>query len=94
MRVIHMPAKWANARGALQASHILLWWRRIEDKIKEMSPLECFRPPWNISEDGVLNKITIDYHDAERKAKREAKRTAKLIEVDADGDEGKETDRP
>ena len=33
LRLIHLPSRWANARGDLQAAHILLWWRRIEAKL-------------------------------------------------------------
>lgn len=74
LRVVHMPPKWSNARCELQASHMLLWWRRIEKILESMSPLECYRPPWNISEDGELLKIKVNYHDAEHHRKREVQR--------------------
>lgn len=77
LRVIHMPSKWSNARADLQAAHILVWWRRIEQTVSTMKPRECYRPPWTISEDGELIKIGIDYQGAERKEKREAKRETK-----------------
>src|SRR5437879_1491646 len=57
LRVIHMPPKWSNAKCELQAAHILLWWRRIEQTIESMVPRECYRPPWNITESGDLNKV-------------------------------------
>lgn len=79
LRVIHMPAKWSNAGCALQAAHILLWWRRIETKISSMSGRECYRPPWNISEEGDLNRIGVDYQNAEKWQKRQAKRSAKAV---------------
>jgi hypothetical protein len=77
MRVIHLPHRWANSRCELQASHVLLWWRRIETTIAKMAPQECYRVPWNLSEEGELLKIKIDYQDAERKAKRDETRAAK-----------------
>lgn len=77
IRVIHMPSKWSNARCELQAAHILLWWRRIEKMVSDMSARECYRPPWNISEDGELNRVKVDYQAADRWEKRQAKRVAK-----------------
>lgn len=77
LKVIHLPARWANSRCELQAAHILLWWRRIEATLVAMQQRECYRPPWNIAEDGALQKIAIDFHDAERKLKREEVRATK-----------------
>jgi PIN like domain len=74
LRVIHMPPKWANARCELQAAHILLWWRRIEKQLEAMSPRECYRPPWNINETGELLKVKVDYHEANKRVKRDQKR--------------------
>ena len=76
LRIIHMPSKWANARCELQAAHILLWWKRIERTISEMGQRECFRPPWNVTEDGTLNKVKVDYQGADKWGKRQAKRAA------------------
>lgn len=73
IRVIHLPHRWAQARGQLQAAHMLQWWTRIEDQIAAMKPRECFRPEWNISETGKMKKITIDFAKAQRK--RRKKRT-------------------
>jgi PIN like domain len=74
MRVIHMPPKWSNARCDLQAAHTLLWWRRIERTIAAMNPRECYRPPWNATEDGELAKLKVDYQDADKWEKRREKR--------------------
>jgi predicted nuclease of predicted toxin-antitoxin system len=74
LKIIHMPAKWSNARGDQQAAHILSWWRRIETKIQLMSPRECFRVPWDISEAGELTKVRVDYQNAERRMKRQRQR--------------------
>jgi len=76
MRVIHLPAKWAGARCDLQAAFVLLWWRRIERTISAMGKRECYRPPWNATEDGELAKIKVDYQDADKWEKRQAKRDA------------------
>ncbi len=70
LRVIHLPPKWGNARGYLQAAHMLQWWKRIETKIKEMKPRECYRPQWNINETGELKKVTIDFAKAQKKKKK------------------------
>lgn len=77
LRIIHLPPKWANARCDLQAAHILLWWRRIENQIGNMGKRECYRPQWNVHEDGEMHRISIDFQDAERKLKREASRAEK-----------------
>lgn len=77
LKLIHMPSKWSNARGDLQAAHILLWWQRIEAQIASMSPRECFRPPWNISDTGEFTKVRIDYQNAERRAKRQRQRAVR-----------------
>jgi predicted nuclease of predicted toxin-antitoxin system len=77
VRVIHLPSRWANARCDLQAAHILLWWRRIELQLQRMAPRECYRPSWNISEEGVLQKVNIDFQDAEREAARASKASGK-----------------
>jgi hypothetical protein len=74
MKVIHLPPKWANSRGVLQAAHILLWWSRIEATIEEMRPRECYRPPWNLSESGKLKRIPIDYAAARKKIKKASRR--------------------
>ena len=75
MRIIHMPSRWSNARCELQAAHILLWWQRIEKTIGSMAQRECYRPPWNLSEDGALTKISINFQDSDRHAKRAAARS-------------------
>ena len=75
MRVIHLPPKWGQARGDLQAAHILQWWRRIEQKIKEMNQRECYRPDWNIRETGEMRKVKIDFHKAQKKRKKSRRRS-------------------
>ena len=76
LRVIHMPGRWCNARGHMQTSHLLMWWPRIERKLAEMAPRDCYSPPWNVAEDGQLKQVVIPYADAEKKLKRAAKRDA------------------
>jgi len=73
VRVIHLPKRWAQARSELQAAHILQWWSRIETAIIGMKPRECFQPEWNISEQGTLKKVKINFASAQR-ARRKKKR--------------------
>lgn len=75
LRVIHLPPKWGNAKGYLQAAHLLQWWLRIEKKLSEMRRIECYRPEWNIRESGELRKVTIDFAKAQKKRKRARKRS-------------------
>lgn len=75
-KVIHLPPKWGQAKGRLQAAHILMWWERIEECIKEMKARECFRPPWNINDTGTMQKVAIDFQTAHKKLKK-ANRNAK-----------------
>lgn len=74
MRVIHLPPKWANAPGHLQAAHILQWWRRIESQVEAMNDRECYRPDWNIREQGDLKKVQVDYAAAQKKLKKAARK--------------------
>jgi len=75
VKVIHLPHRWANAGRHLQASHILLWWRRIEATIESMKARECYRPPWNIDESGKLQRVQIDYAEAHKKQKKADRRS-------------------
>jgi len=70
MKVIHLPPRWAQAKGRLQAAHILQWWARIEDQIADMKPQECYRPEWNISETGKMKKVTINFAKAQRQRRQ------------------------
>ena len=74
LKVIHLPPKGGQAKGYLQAAHILQWWSRIEAKIEQMKPRECYRPPWNIKETGELLKVSIDFAKAQKRRKRLRKR--------------------
>ncbi|WP_033927069.1 hypothetical protein [Sphingomonas sp. 35-24ZXX] len=69
-KVIHLPPKWGQAKGALQSAHILMWWARIEACIVSMKPRQCYRPPWNINETGELQAIAIDFQAAHKKLKK------------------------
>lgn len=74
IRVIHLPPKWGQSSGDLQAAFILLWWRRIEKTLTAMNARECYRPPWNIKTDGELKRVPIDFQNAQKKLKRSKKR--------------------
>lgn len=73
VRVLHLPKRWSQARRDLQAAHILQWWRRLEDKLQEMCPRECYRPDWNIVESGTLKRVKIDFAGAHRKRRKKKK---------------------
>jgi len=74
VKVIHMPAKWQNAEGRLQAAHVLLWWRRIEETLQSMKGRECYRPPWNLTETGKMVKVPIDFQNATKKLKKKKRK--------------------
>ncbi len=76
LRVIHLHSRWANARARLQAAHILMWWPRIEAKLREARPREVWLVQWNINETGELKRKKVDYSAAHKKL-RKAKRRSK-----------------
>ncbi len=53
--------------------------------MKGMAARQCYRPPWNINQEGDLQRVVIDFHDAEKKLKRERVRAEKR-ESDGDAD--------
>ena len=75
LRVIYLPPKWANASGFLQASHILMWWPRIEAKLKVAKPREVWVVKWNISEEGQLERKKVDYGKYRKKLRKAERRT-------------------
>ena len=76
LKVIHLPSKWANARGHLQAAHILMWWLRIERKLHEAKPREVWVVQWNINESGELRQKKVDYAAYHKKIKKASRRTS------------------
>jgi hypothetical protein len=52
-----------------------------------MGKRECYRPPWNATEDGELAKIKVDYQDADKWEKRQAKREQQVAADKARQDE-------
>jgi len=77
LKIIHLPSKWATARGDLQAAHILLWWRRVEAKISIMTSRQCYCPPWNITESGDLKQVKVNYEEARKKERKYKRRTGR-----------------
>ncbi|AXE65987.1 hypothetical protein BBF93_18395 [Hyphomonas sp. CACIAM 19H1] len=75
LKVIHLPARWCSAPRHLQAAHILMWWKRIERQVEAMKERECYRPQWNVNEEGELTKISLDFANAQRKLKKAARRS-------------------
>ncbi|MAM37247.1 MAG: hypothetical protein CL949_01785 [Erythrobacter sp.] len=74
LRVIHLPAAWANSSRAIQAGHLLIWWQRIEAQLNAMKPRECYSTPFSVSEDAKLKKIPIDFQSMNKKAKKAQRR--------------------
>ena len=70
VRVIHLPAGWANASRAIQGGYILLWWHRIETQLSSMKPRECYAIPFTHSDKASLKKVSIDFQRANKKAKK------------------------
>jgi hypothetical protein len=70
LQIVHMPSKWSNASGHLQMAHTLLWWRRIESALSSGYPRQCWKPPWNISEAGDIQRIRVDYEAHRKKARK------------------------
>lgn len=77
VRVIHLPSSWANAKRALQAGHLFIWWRRIELQLSAMKPRECFTMPFNIAEDAKMKQIPLDFQTMGKKAKKADRRYSK-----------------
>lgn len=69
VRVIHLPAAWANSTRAVQAGHLMIWWHRIEAQLSAMKQRECYATPFSIS-DAPLKKVQIDFHGMARKSKK------------------------
>ena len=74
MKVIHLPAAWANASLAVQAGHILIWWQRIEVQLTAMKQRQCFQTPFTLSDSLPLKQVTIDFQSINKKAKKAARR--------------------
>jgi len=75
LRVIHLPSSWANGKRAMQAGHLLIWWRRIETQLAATKPRECFTMPFNVSEDAEMKRVPLDFHGMGRKAKKAGRRS-------------------
>lgn len=75
VRVIHLPSHWANAKRALQAGHLLIWWRRIEAQLTAMKPRECFTMPFNLSEDADMKRVPLDFQSMGKKARKADRRS-------------------
>lgn len=75
LRVIYLPPKWANAQRHLQAAHILMWWRRIAQKLLDANPREVWVVKWNVSEDGDLERKKVNYAEAHKKLRKANRRS-------------------
>mgnify|MGYP000205648881 CR=1 FL=1 len=75
LKVIHLPKKWANAPAHLQAAHLLMWWPKIEQTVRDASPREVWEVKWNISTTGELQRKTVDDATHRKKAKKAKRKT-------------------
>lgn len=77
IKVIHLPPKWGQQSGDLQAAFVLLWWGRIERTLSEMKPRECYRPAWNLNTEGELKRVSLDFQKAQKRLKREKRKSGR-----------------
>lgn len=77
VRVIHLPSSQASARRAMQAGHLLIWWRRIETQLATIKSRECFTMPFNVSEDAEMKRAPLDFQSMGKKAKKADRRNDK-----------------
>ena len=85
LMIIHMPPKWANAPCRLQASHMLAWWQRIEAVIKTGRAKQCWRPDWNVTEEGELKPVKIDYEEYRKKLAKANRPSRQNVHTDGKG---------
>lgn len=84
--VVHMHNKYCNARGRLQAAHMLWWWDKIEATLQAAQPRQCWRVPWGFPESGgELSRLSVDYEKARKKIEREEQRAIKAVQAGRDG---------
>ena len=76
LRLVILPDKWACAKRNLQASHVMLWWPRIQETIAASLPRKCWKVPWGFSERDPLLPLTVDFEDARRKIKKADRRVS------------------
>lgn len=87
LKVIYLPAKWQGAQCHLQAAHVLLWWDRIEKKVKECKQREFWQTQWGFSQDAELVQKALHFQDAEKKLKKQ-NREARKPDEKRDGTTG------
>jgi hypothetical protein len=74
LMVVQLPARWANSRCRLQASHILYWWECIEKTVQSAKPREFFSIPWGFPEKQELARLKVDYEQARKKVRKASRR--------------------
>lgn len=83
--VIHMHNKFCNAKGRMQAAHLLWWWDKIEATLLTAKPRQCWRVPWGFPEQSPsLLSVSVDYEKARKQVKRDEQRSAKGIQASRD----------
>ena len=58
---IFLPAEWANSHRGAQAALLLYWWSKIEAKIAEATPGECWLVPFDFSKRDLV-EFSISYN--------------------------------
>jgi predicted nuclease of predicted toxin-antitoxin system len=74
LNVIHLPKKWASAPAHLQAAHLLMWWPKIEETVRDAGPGHVWSVKWNISTEGELEQRKVDEAGHRKKAKKASRR--------------------
>lgn len=46
---IFLPSEWASSRRAIQAAFLIYWWSKIEFKILQSQPTDCWLVPFEFS---------------------------------------------
>jgi len=69
-----LTEKWASAPAHLQAAHLLMWWPKIEQTLRDARPGEVWSVKWNISTEGELEQRKVDDAAHRKKAKKASRR--------------------
>lgn len=75
LRLVVLPAQWANSKIHLQISFLAYWWPHIESVLVTSKPGQCFRVPWTWGDtEGAIKPWTLDVQGAYKKAKKADRR--------------------
>ncbi|WP_299436124.1 DUF5615 family PIN-like protein [uncultured Rhodospira sp.] len=74
LRVIWFAPPHGNAKLELQTANILMWWPRIEAKLREARPRECWAVKWTINDGVELRREELKFQSHRKKARKAARR--------------------